>query len=66
MSNKTINNNDTIKYDYLDDFKNNPEPVITWDTKKAYCASADELCRMLAEDKKYQDFLDALCKKFGY
>ena len=32
MSNKTINNNDTIKYDYLDDFKNNPEPVITWDT----------------------------------
>lgn len=66
MSNKTINNNDTIKYDYLDDFKNNPEPVITWETKEAYFASADELCRMLAEDKEYQELLEALCKQFGY
>ena len=55
-----------IKYDYLDDFKNNPEPVITWETKESYFASADELCRMLREDKEYQEMLNALCKQFGY
>ena len=42
MLNKPINSKDNIKYDYLDDFKNNPEQVITWETKKAYFASADE------------------------
>lgn len=40
--------------------------MITWETKEAYFTSADEFCRMLAEDKEYQDFLDALCKQFGY
>ena len=66
MLNKPINSKDNIKYDYLDDFKNNPEPVITWETKEDYFASADEFCRMLAEDKEYQELLDALCKQFGY
>ena len=64
MSNKL--QKEKIKYDYLDDFKNNPEPVITWETKEAYFASADEFCRMLDENKEHQAFLDALCKQYGY
>ena len=66
MSNKTINNNDTIKYDYLDDFNNYPERFLTEEECRESQKRIDDTFKRLQMDEKYQSEIEEAFKKFGY
>ena len=66
MLSKRINNEDKIIYDYLDDFKNNPERFLTEEECRESQKRIDETFKRLQTDEKYQAEIEEVFKKFGY
>lgn len=66
MLNKRIKNEDKIKYDYLDDFKNYPERFLTKEECRESQKRIDETFKRLQMDEKYQAEIEEAFKKFGY